>query len=231
MPEQDSSITTRKFRAFLFDMDGTIINSAAAAERVWGVWALRHGLDLATFLPTMHGARAEDTIAKLGLPGVDAQAEALGITQAEVDDVEGIVQIPGAANFLSSLPTDKWAIVTSAPVALATRRLQAAGIPLPAVMVTAEEVSAGKPSPEGYILAAKKLGVAPTDCLVFEDAAVGIRAGEAAGAAVVVITASHKHPMETSHATVASYEDLVARIDGNGYLALEVKPGEAARTI
>jgi sugar-phosphatase len=221
VPTQDPPITTRRFRAFLFDMDGTIINSTAAAERVWGAWALRHGLDLATFLPKMHGSRAEDTIARLGLPGVDAQAEALGITQAEVDDVEGIVQIPGAAHFLSSLPPDKWAIVTSAPVALATRRLQQAGIPLPRCMVTAEEVSAGKPNPEGYLLAAKKLGVDPADCLVFEDAAVGIRAGEAAGAAVMVITASHKQPMETLHASVASYDELVVGIDEGGYLVLE----------
>ncbi|MDB5984507.1 MAG: hydrolase, variant 1 family protein, partial [Pseudomonas sp.] len=144
MSANQVSVLNRRYSAFLFDMDGTLLNSIAAAERIWSAWAMRHGLDVEAFLPTIHGARAVDTIARLGLPGVDPEAEAIGITGAEIEDVEGIVEIPGAGAFLQSLPAERWAIVTSAPEALARRRLQAAGLPVPAVMVTSEDVSNGK---------------------------------------------------------------------------------------
>ncbi|MDX9674117.1 MULTISPECIES: HAD-IA family hydrolase [unclassified Pseudomonas] len=212
----------RAFGAFLFDMDGTVLNSIAAAERVWAAWAERHGVDVETFLPTIHGVRAIDTIRRLNLPGVDAEAQAAFIAQAEIDDVEGIVQIPGAAAFLDSLPAERWAMVTSAPRDLALRRMAAAGIPEPAVMITAEDVTAGKPDPAGYRLAAQRLGLAPCDCLIFEDATVGIQAAEAAGAALMIITTTHQHPLETTHATLDSYESLSITVDGKGQLHLQI---------
>lgn len=208
------------YRAFLFDMDGTVLNSIAAAERIWTVWAQRHGVDVATFLPTIHGARAIDTINRQGLPGIDAEAEAAWITQAEIEDVEGIIEVASAADFLKSLPAEQWAIVTSAPRALALRRMAAAGIPEPLVMVTAEDVSAGKPDPAGYRLAAQRLGVAVTECLIFEDATVGIQAAEAAGADLLIITSTHEHPLETAHATMASYEGVGVQQDDTGRLML-----------
>jgi len=215
------SVFNTPYRAFLFDMDGTVLNSIAAAERIWAAWALRHGVDVDTFLPTIHGVRAIDTINRLALPGVDAEAEAAFITEAEIEDVEGIIEVPGAANFLKSLPANQWAIVTSAPKALALRRMAAAGIPQPLVMVTAEDVSAGKPDPAGYRLAAKRLGVEPADCLIFEDATVGILAAEAAGADLIVVTATHDHPLQTPHATLASYESVGSRVEADGLLRLE----------
>ncbi|WP_166220106.1 HAD family hydrolase [Pseudomonas atagonensis] len=211
----------RAFGAFLFDMDGTVLNSIAAAERIWSAWAVRHGVDVAAFLPTIHGVRAIDTIKRLNLPGVDAEAQAAFITVAEIDDVEGIVEIPGAAAFLKTLPADRWAMVTSAPRDLALRRMAAAGIPQPAVMVTAEDVQAGKPDPAGYRLAAKRLGLEPGDCLIFEDATVGIQAAEAAGAPLIIITTTHQHPLETAHATLASYEAVSVKIDSEGRLYLQ----------
>lgn len=166
---QTFPIFGKTFDAFLFDMDGTLINSIAATERIWGNWARRHGLDVEAFMPTMHGRRGIDTITALDLPGVDPLAEALKIERSEIEDVEGVVAIDGAIAFLSALPPDRWAIVTSAPIALARRRLDTAGIELPKTMVTAEDVKVGKPSPEGYLLAAARLGVDPARCLVFED--------------------------------------------------------------
>jgi len=214
------SVFNIPYRAFLFDMDGTVLNSIAAAERIWTMWALRHGLDVASFLPTIHGVRAIDTVNRQGLPGVDAEAEAAWITQAEIDDVEGVVEIRGAAAFLQSLPASQWAIVTSAPRALALRRMTAAGIPEPEVMVTAEDVSAGKPDPAGYRLAANRLGVEVTKCLIFEDAAAGIKAAEAAGADLVIITETHEHAIKTAHTTLASYQSVTTSVDSGHHIRL-----------
>jgi sugar-phosphatase len=209
------------YRAFLFDMDGTILTSIAAAERIWAGWAVRHGVDVETFLPTIHGARAIDTINRLALPGVDAEAQAAWITQAEIEDVDGVEEVAGAAGFLRSLPAHQWAIVTSAPRELALRRMAAAGIPEPAVMVTAEDVSAGKPDPSGYRLAAQRLGVEISHCLVFEDATVGILAAEAAGADLLIVTAAHEQPIVTAHATLGSYDRVVARSDVDSFIRLQ----------
>ena len=220
MPASDT-IFDVPYRAFLFDMDGTILTSIAAAERVWARWAVRHGVDVETFLPTIHGARAIDTINRLALPGVDAEAEAAWITRAEIEDVDGVEEVAGAAGFLQSLPAHQWAIVTSAPRALALRRMAAAGIPEPDVMVTAEDVSAGKPDPAGYRLAAQRLGVEIRDCLVFEDATVGILAAEAAGADLLIVTAAHEQPIVTAHATLGSYDTVVARLDVDSFIRLQ----------
>jgi sugar-phosphatase len=211
----------RSYRAFLFDMDGTLLNSIAAAERIWTRWALRHGVDVATFLPTIHGVRAIDTIARQHLPGVDAQAEAEQITREEIEDVEGVVQVAGAAAFLKGLPPSQWAIVTSAPMALALRRMDAAGIPRPLVMVTSEDVNDGKPNPACYRLAAERLQVAPQECLVFEDADAGIRAGEASGADVMVVTATHTHPVVTHHPQIKDYLGLAVEMNEAGLIRIQ----------
>ena len=206
----ESTLSGRTFGALLFDMDGTIINSVAAAERVWAAWAERHGLDVASFLPTIHGVRGIETISRLALPGVDPHAEARAVLVAEIEDVDGVEAIEGAAAFLASLPADRWAIVTSAPRPLALRRLAAAGLPTPAVMVTGEDVERGKPAPDCFLLAAERLGRRIEDCLVFEDAPAGIQAAEAAGAAVPVVTVAHQHTLDTRHPPIAGYGALTA---------------------
>lgn len=195
----------REFAAFLFDMDGTVLTSIIAAERVWGAWARRHGLDVEAVLKLIHGRRAIETIRSFAIPNVDEAAEVLALMEGEIADVEGVDAIEGAATFLAGLPTDRWAIVTSAPRALAKVRLAAAGLPLPAVLVTAEDVERGKPAPDGFLLAAERLGHPIEDCLVFEDAPAGIAAAEAAGASLVVITATHSHPLETRHPGISGY--------------------------
>ena len=210
----------RGFSAFLFDMDGTLLSSIAAAERVWTAWAQRHRLDVASFLPTIHGVRAVETIRRLALPGVDAEAEAAALTRAEIDDVDGIEPIAGAAEFLASIAPDRCAIVTSAPPVLALRRLEAAGLRPPPVLVTADDVTHGKPAPECFLLAASRLGRPASDCLVFEDAPAGIAAANAAGAAVVVVTATHAHPVATEHLAVPDYRRLLVVSGPAGALEL-----------
>ncbi|NIF59818.1 HAD-IA family hydrolase [Enterobacter sp. Ap-916] len=201
-------------------MDGTILTSIRVAERIWGEWAVRHGIDPVAFLPTIHGVRAVETIARQNLPGVDAEAEAQRITEAEIADVNGVEAIGGAREFLQALPMDRWAIVTSAPKALALRRIQAAGLPEPKVIIAAEDVRLGKPAPEGYLLAAEKLGVNAADCLVFEDALAGVQAGEAAGAKIFVISGTNAHHAgELSRYTgVENYDALRVEADGSGIL-------------
>lgn len=211
---------SRKFAAVLFDMDGTLIDSSGSTLRVWGAWAVRNGLDPATFLPTIHGVRGIDTISRLALPGLDPALEAAGILAAEMDDVHDVVSISGAVEFLNSLPSESWAIVTSAPAELAKRRLAAAGVAMPDVMVSGEDVAEGKPHPQCFLLGAERLGVSIEDCIVFEDAHAGIKAGESAGAALMVITATHQHPMETTHATTHNYEALRAVTDEDGWISL-----------
>lgn len=196
------------YAAFLFDMDGTLITSTVAAERVWTRWAARHGLDAAAFVPTIHGVRAADTIRRQNLPGIDVEAEAAWVERGEIEDLEGVAPIAGAIDFVRRLPPDRWAVVTSATVPLATARMRAAGVEPPAVLITAEDVARGKPDPAGYRLAAERLGVAAADCLVFEDAEAGIAAGEAAGCDVRIVTAAWTHPLETTHPTLADYGDL-----------------------
>lgn len=204
----------KSYSGFLFDMDGTILNSIAAAERVWARWAEGMGLDVAAFLPTMHGRRGIDTISALNLSDIDVVAEAHKVLLGEIEDVEGVVPIPGAAEFLAALPEGQWGIVTSAPLDLAKARLAAAGLPIPDMLVTAEDVAVGKPDPQGYLLGASKLGIDPADVLVFEDVLAGVQAGERAGADVMVITATHAHPIETGHPKIPGYAGLVPEVDG-----------------
>jgi sugar-phosphatase len=201
-------------------MDGTLINSIASANRVWRHWATSNGIDPELVIREMHGVRAVDTVRRLNIPGLDPEREAEVVTQAEMADVGGITAINGAQAFLRALPSNRWAIVTSAPRVLATRRLAAAGIPTPEVLVTADDVTRGKPAPDCYLLAARLLGVAARDCLVWEDTMAGVGAGEAAGAAVMVISATHSHPIETTHPVVVDYEGLTTSVDDSGALFL-----------
>jgi len=211
-------IPTRRYQAFLFDMDGTILTSIASAERCWTRWAIAHGLDVATFLPTIHGVRSVETIRRLNLPGVDPVAEAAAITAAEMEDVADISPIAGAAAFLARLPSERWTIVTSAPRALAECRLRAAGLSVPTGMIAAEDVMTGKPAPDCFMLGAQRLGVAPADCLVFEDAAAGFAAATAAGSDVLAITATHgaASTVAAEYPSVVDYRGLGIDIAPDG---------------
>lgn len=217
----DAAVFRKTYAAFLFDMDGTLLSSIAAAERVWGAWAGRHGLDVEAFLPTIHGVRAEDTIRRQNIAGINLEEEVRWVERAEIDDVEGVEAIDGIVEFLDRLPNNRWAIVTSATRELAWRRLNAAGITPPATFVTAEDVTRGKPAPDGFLLAAERLGFKATDCLVFEDAPAGIAAGVAAGADVLVITATHSGHFDTPHAKTGNYVDITVSAGDDGTLTVQ----------
>ncbi|MFE9168151.1 HAD family hydrolase [Streptomyces kebangsaanensis] len=174
-------------RALLLDMDGTLVNSDAVVERVWRRWADRHGLDGDEAMKVVHGRQGHASMALL-LPNRSREqnlAENARMLAEETSDMDGVVPVPGAPEFLAGLRGLPHALVTSADAALSTARMAAAGLPLPDVRITAESVGASKPDPEGFLKGAAELGVAPADCVVFEDSGVGIAAGRAAGMRVI----------------------------------------------
>lgn len=174
-------------RAVLLDMDGTLVDSTAAVERIWLAWARAHALDPAHVLSVIHGRQGHQSMAIL-LPERD---HAINLTENatmlanESNDVEGVVAIAGAESLLAALAPYPHAIVTSADVTLMNARMNEARLTVPALTVTAENVTASKPDPEGFLLGASMLGVDPADCIVFEDSGAGIQAGKAAGMRVI----------------------------------------------
>jgi sugar-phosphatase len=173
--------------AILFDLDGVLVDSGAAVERAWERWAARHKLQLHHVLAEAHGRRTTDTI-RVVAPWLDAEAESRALEEAETADTHGVVALPGAASLLELLPVGSWAVATSGTRSLAATRLMHAGLPLPKVLVAAEDVQYGKPDPQPYVNAAQALAVDPARCVVIEDAPAGIAAGIAAGAIVLALT-------------------------------------------
>jgi sugar-phosphatase len=205
-------------RGLLFDNDSVLVDSEVSVAASWSRWADVHGLDPAGVTGMVHGRRAVDTVALL-LPA-DRRTEAAElIDRFELEDVAGVTAVPGALDLVAGLPAAVWAVVTSGTRALAGARLATAGLPQPTVFVTAEDVAAGKPHPQGYAAAAAALGLDPAQALVLEDSPSGVAAGLAAGCAVLGIG---ERALETPAPVVV--RDLVgARWTGDG-LAL---PAEA----
>jgi sugar-phosphatase len=174
--------------AIIFDLDGVLVDSTAFVEKQWRRWATARGLRAEPFLRVCHGRRALETI-RLAAPDLDAEAEVRAFVPR--DDDESAAPCRGADRLLRTLPAGSWGVATSGPRALATARLRRAGLPVPEVLVCAEDVPLGKPSPDPYLAAAAALGVAPGACLVIEDAPPGIEGARAAGMAVIGITTTH----------------------------------------
>lgn len=177
--------------ALLFDLDGVLIDSTPAVARVWTGWAREHGLDPDMVVHKAHGRPSRTTIREL-LPDADIDREDLEVERREMQDLDGVVLLPGARQLLNTLPGDRWTIATSCTRPLAEVRLRAAGLPIPEKLVTSSDVKIGKPDPEPFLKAAGKLGFAPADCIVFEDAPAGVRAGKAAGARVIAFLTTMK---------------------------------------
>ena len=213
--------------AILFDLDGVLVNSAGCIERLLTDWATRHALSPREVIAAAHGRRTVETI-RLFAPHLDAEAEASALTAAEAATTEGIFEMPAAKDAIAALPCDRWAIVTSGARAVATLRLRSTGIPEPYVLICAEDVTHGKPDPEGYLTAAARLGVAANACIVVEDAPAGLAAARAAGMRSIGVagTYSIRALTEATHVVASLAELRVIGGDRSEPLRVQVTPTE-----
>lgn len=212
-------------KGVLFDMDGVLISSLGSVERSWAKWARMRGVDPEYACRIAHGCRSIETVARLR-PDLDPELENKVIETIEIEDTEGVAVLPGVLELISSLPSERWTVVTSATELLARVRLAAGGIPLPSAMITAESVSQGKPNPAPYLAGASLLGMPASDCVVFEDSEFGVRAGRAAGCTVIATTFSH--PVENLREAHFLLTDLTGvngqAVHGSDRIALQFSP-------
>ncbi len=204
--------------AILFDLDGVLVDSTPCVTRVWSAWAKEHGLDAQHVVHVAHGRPTIATVREVA-PQLDAQSETNLIEQREINDTDDLRVLPGAKELLAKLPPERYTIVTSGTRRLATGRLQAAGLPVPSTMITADDIMNGKPDPEPYLAGARVLGHDPKRFLVFEDAPSGIRAAKAAGmVAIGVPTTFRREELAEADAITPSLQAVAVTIEAEGLM-------------
>lgn len=215
-------------KGFLFDLDGTLVDSLPVVERSWCHWADRHGIDHQDVLNFIHGKQAITSLRHF-LPGRSEegiQSEFTYLEQIEAADTDGIVALPGAIELLQHLNEAHipWAIVTSGSIPVAHARHKAAGLPLPEVFVTAERVKRGKPEPDAFLFGAELLGLHPADCVVVEDAAAGVLAGLNAGSHVIAVNVPAGSPrLDEVDFVISSLETLDVHRNSDGNVTVSLK--------
>jgi sugar-phosphatase len=211
-----SEVVRVETKGLLFDMDGVLISSIGSVVRCWRVWAKQYGIPNADTYEVPHGMRAIDIVRSLR-PDIDPLEGLRVIEDLEIVDTADLTVLPGAKELLESLPPEKWAIVTSATRRLMLGRLQAAGLPAPERIVSADDVVRGKPDPEPYRKGAALLGCRPEECIVVEDAPSGVGAGKAAGSRVLGVVGTHTlAQLEQADWVVSSLERVSAKAKGDG---------------
>jgi sugar-phosphatase len=210
--------------AILFDLDGVLVDSTRSVTRQWSRWAKENHIDPQRVVEIAHGVRTIEIVRQLA-PHLDAAAEVIRIEKREADDQEGVAVMPGAAELLESIPEGRWCVVTSGTRYLATARLKLANLPTPRVLVSANDVSKGKPDPEPYLMGAKLLRINPAECLVIEDAPAGIRAAHAGGMKAIAITSTYPATeLQEADAIVHNLAQIRVRsTDGSGRLNVNVE--------
>lgn len=217
-----------KCKGFLFDLDGTLVDSLPVVERAWVNWASRHGIAADEVLNFIHGKQAITSLRHFmaGSSEEEIQQEFLALEKIEAGDTDGIVALPGALQLLATLDEldIPWAIVTSGSFPVASARRKTAGLPEPEVMITAERVQNGKPEPDAYLLGAQFLELEPEECVVVEDAAAGILSGLAAGCHVVAVNAPVGSPrLEDVDMLLNSLEELIVHKNPDGTIDVHRK--------
>jgi mannitol-1-/sugar-/sorbitol-6-phosphatase len=215
--------------AILFDLDGVLVDSTPCVTRVWKAWAREHGLDSNYIVHVAHGQRTIETVRKVA-PHLDAQRETDLIEQRELNDTQGLRVLPGAKDLLTALPPERYTIVTSGTRELATKRLRVASLPVPARMITADDVMRGKPDPEPYLAGATALGFEPKACVVFEDAPSGIRSAKSGGMIAIGLATTYQ-AAELSEADLVVPSLQAIRVESNpaGGLVVSMEDGTGDR--
>jgi len=209
--------------AILFDLDGVLVDSTRQVDREWREWAARKGVDGDAVMAIAHGVRTVEVIRRVA-PHLDAEIEAAAIENHEADDQTGVVVMPGALNLVQSIPTGKWGVVTSGSRLLAQNRLRYCGLPVPEVLVTSDDVTHGKPHPEPYLKGAERIGFAPADCLVIEDAPAGIQSARAGGMKVIGLASTYgAQKLAQADAVIKALSRIRVSANGTGKLLLAVR--------
>src|SRR5882724_5317310 len=206
----------------LFDLDGVLVDSTRSVARQWRLWAAENNIDPEKVLGIAHGRRTIEVVRILA-PHLDAKAEESKIEKREADDNDGVTMMPGAAELLKSIPEDRWCVVTSGTRYLATSRLRLFELPIPRVLVAADDVQKGKPDPEPYLKGAELLKVSAAECLVIEDAPAGIRSAHAGGMKAIALTSTYPAAeLEEADVVLRNLKQIqVRRMDGEKKLQVD----------
>jgi mannitol-1-/sugar-/sorbitol-6-phosphatase len=209
--------------AILFDLDGVLVDSTQAVDREWREWAARKGVDGDAVMAIAHGVRTVEVIRRVA-PHLDAEAEAAAIESHEAGDQRGVVVMPGAVELVRSIPDGRWGVVTSGSRPLASNRLRYCGLPVPKVLVTADDVTHGKPHPEPYLKGAEGLGVNPSECVVIEDAPAGIQSARVGGMKVIGLASTYAaDALAHADTVVGKLSQIQVASDGVDRLGVEVQ--------
>lgn len=217
-------MTTFLCSAILLDLDGVLVDSTGSVERHWRIWARKRGIDEEQVVAIAHGVRAIEVIRRVA-PQLDAEAELRRLEKEESDDHHLLVAMPGAIDLVHSIPAGRWGVVTSGSRHLAAERLRMVGVPDPPVMVTADDVTNGKPHPEPYLKGAQLLGAKPEDCLVIEDAPAGIRSAHAGGMKAIGLASTYDASrLLEADAVVKQLAAIRVSLNGTGKMSVQIQP-------
>jgi sugar-phosphatase len=215
-------MTTFRCAAVLFDLDGVLVDSTRSVERQWRIWAREQGIEGDKVMEVAHGVRTIEVIRAVA-PHLDAEAEVKRLESREADDRDGVVVMPGAIELVRSIPEGRWGVVTSGTRLLASERLRLAGVPVPKILVAADDVAQGKPHPEPYLKGADLLGVNPAECLVIEDAPAGIQSAHAGGMKVIALTSTYPaSALGEADAVVQRLTQIQVNLDGARKLVIRI---------
>lgn len=215
-------MTNFRCAGILFDLDGVLVDSTRSVERQWRIWAQEQGIGGDKVMAVAHGVRSVEVIRAVA-PHLDAEEEVRKLEGREADDHEGVTTMPGALELVKAVPDGYWGVVTSGTRLLATERLHLFGIPIPKVMVTADDVVNGKPHPEPYLKGAELLGANPAECLVIEDAPAGIQSAHASGMKVIALSSTYPaSALSDADMVISKLQRIQVSLNGGRMLSVSV---------
>jgi mannitol-1-/sugar-/sorbitol-6-phosphatase len=209
------SMATFCCSGILFDLDGVLVDSTGSVDQHWRIWARARNIDEEKIITIAHGVRAIEVIRTVA-PHLNAEDELRKLEPEETDDHRKLKAMPGAIELVRSLPGNRWGVVTSGSLSIAPDRLRVVGVPVPKVLITADDVVNGKPHPEPYLKGAEQLRIKPEECLVIEDAPAGIRSAHAGGMKVIGFASTYRpEQLQEADAVIRSFGQVSVVNEGS----------------